>query len=83
MPRLYVIPAWLHWIELVAFLLILAGALDSAVTERTTRRALVSCEARAQASLVSAEVCSGHLTTCLGAVSRIADELQLSEAVLR
>lgn len=80
MPDLFVIPRWaLVWIVVAPWLLTGSIVLLSKEREKaiTASRSLVACEARAQASLVTASQCNGHLTTCLGAVSRIADELEI------
>ena len=70
-PRLFVVPSWL---ALLAFSVACFAAYTASEAVSTAR---VSQRALAQASLVNATQCSGHLTTCLGAVSRIADELEI------
>lgn len=79
MPRIYALP-W--WALALAFGVFVGAALDVVRAERAAThatRSLVACEARAQETLVTATQCNSHLTTCLGAVSRIATELELSE----
>lgn len=76
-PRLFVVPSWLALLAFSVACFAAYTASEAVSTARVSQRALVACEARAQASLVNATQCSGHLTTCLGAVSRIADELEI------
>lgn len=75
------------WINVVCLFILLAIALwmaqDYKARSELAQRALVSCDERAQATLRSAVRCDAQLTSCIGSVSRIADELELSEAVLR
>lgn len=77
-PRLFVVPWWVAALAVFFVAVTVGNNIATSQARITAVRALVSCEARAQANLVAATACDSHLTTCLGSVRRIADELELS-----
>jgi hypothetical protein len=77
MPRLFVIPSWALIVACFALGFAATKWVDAERRATFNARSLVSCEARAQMSLVAATKCDSLLTTCMGSVRIIADELQL------
>lgn len=80
-PRLIVVPAWLALLAFTVLVGAVVVASECIATTKLASRNLVACESRAQANLVAATACDSHLTTCLGSVRRIADELEIEGVV--